>query len=1080
MQPRRSFWGLVFLVVALVFATAAVDDIQAAKKKADKDDSKDEEKEDKWDVANPPGEHYEVEIETDEGTWMSLDVSPDGEEIVFDLLGDLYTIPIGGGKASALTSGFPWDMQPRYSPDGTSIAFTSDRGGGDNIWIMDRNGDNPRAVSEEDFRLLNSPVWSPDGEFIAARKHFTSRRSLGAGEIWLFHRSGGSGLQLNERPNDQKDLGEPAFSPDGRYVYYSRDSTPGDTFEYSKDSNDQIYTIHRIDRETGDNETFVSGAGGAVRPTPSPDGKWLAFVRRVRFQSTLFLHDIESGKNTPIYSDLDRDMQETWAVHGVYPTFAWTPDSESIVFWAGGKIRRIDIASHDVSEIPFRVKQKHKMIEALRFPVEVSPDSFDVHMLRWVQVAPAGNKVVYQALGHLYVRDLPNGEPRRLTGQDDHFEFYPSFSRDGKWVVYVTWNDDSLGSVQVVSSAGGEGHKVSSKPGHYLEPVFSADGQTIVYRRGGGGFVTSPLYSRDRGLYTVPTMGGESVLVTKSGSRPQFGAESDRVFFTARGPEERSLKSIELDGSDERTHVKSEAATEFRLSPDGKWIAFSERFNAYIAPFVPAALPVQLGPETKSIPVQKVSRDAGEYLHWSGDSTTLYWSLGADLYRRDLSETFAFVDGAPEELPEPVVEGTPIGFSATTDVPSGTIALTGARLITMRGDEVIENGTILVEANRIKAVGAAADVAVPEGAHVVDASGKTIIPGLVDVHWHGSQGSSEFTPQQNWFNYAALAFGVTTVHDPSNDTSTFFAASELGKLGAITAPRLFSTGTILYGAAGDFKAIVDSLDDARSHLRRQKAAGAFSVKSYNQPRREQRQQFIAGARELEMMVVPEGGSLFQHNMTMIVDGHTGIEHSVPVAEVYSDVLQLWGASRTGYTPTLGVSYGGISGERYWYQHTNVWENERLLSFVPRFVIDPRSRRRMMAPEEEYNHIDIARGCKRLTDAGVKVNIGAHGQREGLAAHWELWMFEQGGMTPMEALRSGTLNGAEYIGLDGDIGSIEVGKLADLAILDKNPLENLRDSESVRWVMVNGRLYDAATMNQIGNHSARRKPFFFED
>ena len=1081
MQRRCSFVWYALLVVVLMFATAPIDDIQAAKKKAGKDDANGEEKEDKWDVANPPGEHYEVEIDTDEGTWMSLDVSPNGEEIVFDMLGDLYTIPIGGGEAKALTSGFVWDMQPRYNPDGTSIAFTSDRGGGDNIWIMDRDGGNPRAVSEEDFRLLNSPVWSPDGEFIAARKHFTSRRSLGAGEIWLYHRSGGSGLQLNERPNDQKDLGEPAFSPDGRYVYYSRDSTPGDTFEYSKDSNDQIYTIHRIDRESGDNEMFISGAGGAIRPTPSPDGKRLAFVRRVRFQSTLFLHDMESGKNTPIYSDLERDMQETWAIHGVYPTFAWTPDSGSIVFWAKGKIRRIDIATLEVTEIPFHVKQTHKMIEALRFPVEVAPERFDVRMLRWVNVAPAGNKVVYQALGHLYLRDLPDGEPRRLTGQNEHFEFYPSFSRDGKWIVYVTWNDESLGSVRVVSSAGGEGHNVTSQPGHYLEPVFSPDGQTIVYRKGGGGFVTSPLYSRDRGLYAVPTMGGEPVRVTKSGSGPQFGAADDRVFYTGQEPEDgRSLKSIELDGSNERTHVKSEAATEFRLSPDGSWIAFSERFNAYIAPFVPAAQPVELGPETKSIPVTKVSRDAGNYLHWSGDSKILYWSLGAELYRRDLSEAFAFVDGAPEELPEPAADGKPIGFSVNANAPTGSIALTGARLITMRGDEVIENGTIVVEANRITAVGAETDVAIPDGAHVVDAAGKTIIPGLVDVHWHGSQGASGFTPQQNWFNYASLAFGVTTTHNPAGDNSTYFAASELAKTGAITAPRLFSTGRILYGAAGDFKAIVDSLDDAKSHLRRMKAVGAFSVKSYNQPRREQRQQFIAGARELEMMVVPEGGSLFQHNMTMVVDGHTGIEHSLPVAAVYSDVLQLWGASRTGYTPTLGVAYGGISGERYWYQHTNVWENERLMSFVPRFVVDPRARRRTMAPEEEYNHIAIARVCKRLTDAGVKVNIGAHGQREGLAAHWEMWMFEQGGMTPMEALRAATLNGAQYVGLDGDIGSIEVGKLADLAVLDKNPLENLRDSDSVRWVMVNGRLYDAATMDQIGNHPDRRRAFFFEE
>ncbi len=227
-----------------------------------------------------------------------------------------------------------------------------------------------------------------------------------------------------------------------------------------------------------------------------------------------------------------------------------------------------------------------------------------------------------------------------------------------------------------------------------------------------------------------------------------------------------------------------------------------------------------------------------------------------------------------------------------------------------------------------------------------------------------------------------------------------------------------------------------------------------------------------------MMVVPEGGSLFQHNMTMVVDGHTGIEHSIPVGAIYDDVIQLWGKTRTGYTPTLVVGYGGNWGENYWYQKTNVWEDSRLLTFVPRRIIDARSRRRTMVPENEFNHFNNARIVKELYDAGVSIQLGAHGQREGLAAHWELWMFGQGGMKPLEALRSSTLAGAKYLGLDKEIGSLEPGKLADLIVLDRNPLENLQNTHSVRYTMVNGRLFDAATMNEVGNHPRTRKPFWF--
>ena len=1069
----------------------------------------------KWDVNDPPGDEYEFELDTTEGTWLSLDVSPDGERIVFDLLGDLYLLPIAGGDAEALTNGMAWDMMPRFSPDGSEIAFISDRSGGDNIWTIPTEGGNPRQVSREDFRLVNNPVWSPDGRFIAARKHFVSTRSLGSGEIWLYHASGeGGGLQLNEKPNDQKDLGEPAFSPDGRYVYFSQDTTPGGFFEYGKNSAEGIYSIRRIDRTTGEIETVIAGPGGAVRPTPSSDGRYLAFVRRIRFQSHLFLHDLRSGENIEVYGGLDRDMQEIWAVHGVYATMAWTPDNRSIVFWARGGLHRIEIVTREVQEIPFRVRATHRMKEALAFDFEAAPETFRTKMLRWTQVSPAGDQVVFQTLGRLWTRSRDPetgevGEAQRLTTQDDHFEFYPSYSRDGKSVVYASWQDEDLGAVRIAAASGGEGRKITPDPGLYLEPAFSPDGGTVVYRKSRSGGVLSPLWAKDPGLYRIDA-GSESasVRISRSGASPHFGADSERVYFTAAESwDRRVLRSVPLASTGEaeaRDHAGSKVATEMRVSPDGQWLAFAERFDAHVVPFTPAAKTIEVGPNTPGLPVRNVSTDDGTDLHFSGDSSTLYWSLGPELFERRLEDVFAAKeenddtygedsaeedtdgeDSAKEdaaEEPEEPEAGIDLGFDVTAHRPDDVIAITNARLITMAGEdnmEIIRRGTVVVDGARIAAVGPSRQVDVPAGAMVIDGAGLTVMPGLVDVHWHGPPGSQEITPQQNSEFYAALSFGVTTVHDPSTDTSTFFAASEMQRAGEIVAPRLFATGTILYGAMGAFRAIVETPDDAVQHLRRLQKAGAFSVKSYNQPRRDQRQKIVAAAQELGMLVVNEGGALFQHNMTMVADGHTGIEHSLSVGAIYDDVIQFWGNSRVGNTPTLGVAYGGIQGEDYWYEHTDVWANERLLNYVPQEEIDARSRRRQKAPEGEYNHILTSRIVAALDRAGVPIMLGAHGQREGLAAHWEMWMFEQGGMTPHHALKAATINGARYIGMEADLGSLETGKLADLIVLEQDPLENLRTSELVRYVMVGGRIFDALSMNEIAGEKRQRKPFWFQ-
>lgn len=1005
---------------------------------------------------------------------MSVDVSPDGKTIAFDMLGDIYTMPAGGGEATRVAEGLAYEMHPRFSPDGRRIAFISDRGGGDNIWLMNPDGSGKRQLTNESFRLLNSPAWSPDGRFIAARKHFTTERSGGTGEIWLYNVQGGTGIALVERPNPQrrKELGEPIFAPDGAGIYYTRNITPGEDFEYAQNTNQDIFDIERYDLRSGKVATAVSGAGGSVRPTPSPDGRTIAFVRRERDRSKLYVKDIRSGAETKVYDTLDQDQQETWAIYGLYPSMAWTPDSRSLVFWSGGKINRLDLATGKAVEIPFHVRDTRVVIDPIRPVRPVAEDSFSTRLPRFAALSPDHRTVIFETLGRLYVRPADEGAPRPLTKVDGDFQLYPSWSRDGRKIVYVSWNDARLGEVRIANADGSGVRTISREPGLYRRPRFSPDGRTIVVEKGKGGLLTSARWSENPGIYLLPATGGDARLLSREGVNPQYGRDSDRVYFELGG-EKRKLVSVDLDGGNQRVHAAGALVTAFEVSPQGDALAFRENYNAYVMPFFEGAKTIDVSPHATQLPLVRLSRDGGRFPTWSG--STLSWTTGPAFFSTDAIAALRTPGFSPP------ADALSLAIDVRADKPSTTVALVGARVVTMAdaAGGIVDDGVVVIRGNRILAVGPRASVAIPAGARIVDVQGKTIIPGLIDAHAHGPQADNGLIPQQNWNAMAHLAFGVTTIHDPFNDSSEVFPASELQRAGLILAPRIFSSGDAVYGSMRPgVYAEIDSLADAESHVRRLKAEGAWSIKNYNQPRREQRQQVVAAAQHQGILTVAEGASLYERDITLISDGNSTLEHNLPPQRLYGDVLGFFGQTRVSHTPTLGVSFGGPAGEPYWISHDQVWKNPILARHAPPTVLNAELVRVMQAPDEDFVDAVNAASAKRLSEHGVPISAGGHGQQQGLSLHWELWSFVRGGFAPLDALKTATVTAARELGM-ADLGTLEVGKLADLVVLNADPLKEIRNTAEIDRVMLNGRLYNALTLDETVTGARRKQPYFWE-
>ncbi len=1041
-----------------------------------------------------------------EGSWISVDVSPDGSSIVFDLLGDLYTLPIEGGTARRLTHGMAFDGQPRFSPDGSTVVFVSDRSGGDGIWTISLDGADTVRITSGKTSAYQSPEWTPDGEYIVATK-----QNPGQGKLWMYHREGGGGAQLIEEPANVRTTGA-AFGSDDRYIWYARRTG---TWQYNSPGRD--YQLSVYDRETGETSSRSGRYGGAFRPTLSPDGQWLVYASRHLSQTGLRIRDLTTGDERWLAFPVQRDEQESRAARDAYPGMSFTPDSEDVVVFYAGKIWRVSIATGETTEIPFRAEVELPMGPEVDFdyPIEDTP-TFVAKQIRDIAPSPDGRRIAFTIMGDIYLQE-GNGEPRRID-DGGAMSAMPAWSPDGDRLVFSTYTEGEGGHLHVVNSGGGDLRRITVRPAFYTQSVWSPDGERVVAVRGPRRAYQEALTQGvPRGaveLVAIPEGGGIAEVITAvSGlSRPHFAGSPDRIYAFQAGT---GLVSLRWDGSDRREHVQVRGG-----SPNGGGGSGTPASLILMAPAGDQALaqvgnqlytvtvPTGLGPDAPTIsvanpanasfPAARLTDIGAQFPAWSADGQSVHWALGNAHFQYDLAAAEAFADsveaerdaegaadddsdGDDDESEEEDAEYRPaerrIRVEVDRDIPRGVIALENARVITMNGEEVFERGTVVVRDNRIVAVGPSASVTVPGDAERMDMSGATIVPGFVDTHAH-LRASFSVHRAQPWSYAANLAYGVTTARDPQTGSSDVLSYEDMVRAGSMVGPRVYSTGQGVFSGER-----ISSLDEARDVLRRYSDYfDTKTIKMYGAGNREVRQWIIQAARELELMPTTEGSLDLRLNMTMAQDGYSGTEHNLPGVPLYQDVVELVAQSNMATTPTIVVTYGGPWAENLFYTTTDVLRDAKLATFTPWEEIYSKSARRVPGwfDESQYIHREISDFLDDVVEAGGRAGVGSHGQLQGLGYHWELWLVGASDrMTNHEALRIATIIGADALGLDGDLGSLEVGKLADLVVLNSNPLDDLRNTNTIRFVMKNGRLFEGPTLNQRWPEQRPAEGFYWQ-
>lgn len=1006
-------------------------------------------------LASPlAAQETQISFTTTEGTWVSLDVAPDGGSLVFELLGDVYSLPVEGGRARPLLTGRAFQSQPRFSPAGRLLAYVSDESGSDNVWIAATDGSMPRRLTDKVGATMLSPAWSVDGSAIyvtvIASQDFSS-----FAEIWRFNVESGAGERVVENENgpSQPLVSAPAPGPygaaphpNGSDLYYTS-LTPR---PYGS-RNGASSRVIRLSQESGRAEPVLLESPIAMKPAVTPDGRRLVYGAVRDGRTGLKVRELDTGDERWLAYPIQRNQLESRATRDVLPNFGITPDSRALFAAWNGRIHRIDLDDGTDRVVPFEVDVSLAVTPKLDFPRRVEQGPVRARRVQQLAVSSDG-RAAFSALGRIWLAGLRGAEARRLTASVRPREFMPAWSADGRWVSFVTWDESGGHLWKAQADGSGEPIRVSDSAALWADPAWTPDGTSIVALRaplGSALAVSGPgqgAVPPDAEVVVVPSEGGtpRRLMAADGGRRPHFGPSSDRVYLA--GP---TLISVALDGSDRRLEARlgpDDGLGELRLSPNGTHVIATGGPATRL--FTTPSQGLDGSELTSPVPMAVVADRPG-LVAWSGDGGSVSAIAGVRLQTLRVS--------TPSASPLAVE----LDVSLPRATPAGAVVLRGATVVTMNGYEVVENADVVVEGNRILGVGPTGSIDVPVGATEIDMSGKYVVPGFIDVHAHFAT-SGELPEPESTVSFANLAYGVTTLRNPQG-TPDVFGLSDMVAVDGVPAPRVFSTGPGLF-SQGTFT----SPDEARSVIEPYRDGfGTHLLKWYMAGPRSERQALIQAARKLEMMPTTEGGADTKADLTYAMDGFSGLEHAFPVAPIHDDLVQL--VARTGitYTPTVVVAFGGALPVYRLLAEERPHENAKLSRWFADGSLYARSSSRVLwFPPEDYNDQEVAAGADAILGAGGRVALGGHGEAQGLSNHWEMGLLARGGMSNHDVLRVATLFGAEAIGYAQDLGSVEPGKLADLVVLDRNPLEDIAATQAIAYVMKNGVVYRGETLDEV--------------